>query len=230
MANRKSCVVWDFAIDTERTEELNYLIENRGLKFFELDGTPFFSLKTIEGVKTYPAYGRICFHDIKRNEDGEIETLRYHIESCVYWEEKDGMESKLIQFLQKNYNFGVDADKSYRLKVNEEWHTYPEETQFKFYSIQYDEKGEVKSLRFHELVKGFKPYFPEDDVPEIGYMRKNYELTINPETPDKKYRIFIQGKVKEYPEGARILFWDYEYDEKGELINVKHRFQYLKWV
>ena len=232
MANEKNNATWVISPNGERTEEVDYLVSTRGLEFFERDGNSFFKLKTIEGFKTYPAYGSISFHDIKRGEDNKIYHLNFHVDNSVYWKGEDGTDTSEIKYMQKKYDFITDPDsatEAYRLKVDDKWYSYPQGTQFKFYDEKF-ENGEITSLRFYALVRAFKNYFPNERVPEIRYMEKKYGLVIDPDTPDRMYRLTVQGKTQEHREGARIRFWDFVYNEKGQIVSLKFKFQYLKWV
>lgn len=232
LKNRKTVWCPDFG----ETPEIEYLCQHNQF-FIDLKNDEKRYRVVVKGVeKYYPKTSRILFHNIVMDTDGKVRSLQFmfveHPEVTLWTGDKGIIPE--IEYMIKNYALVIDPDNvnaMYRFTVDDQMQCYPEDTMFEFFHYIKELYGNILSVDFNVLVKQERIVMPNEcSTPEIQYLMKRNGLVIDPDDFDNMYRVKTTKGWRSYPNGARVRFWNYRFDEHGEILSVNFKFEQLKWV
>lgn len=240
MANSKSYpekVIWQES--DGNTREYQFLVDNNKLEIVHFPKKKYLVWSKNGDWKEYPMDSMISFHDIVYDENGKIISLCFkflevHKPKYTRCNPKDEITLEL-QYLLDNGLLTInpeDDDHRYNLKYNNQYHSYPKESFFKFYDIKYDENNDIISLKYLVVVERLNIWKENDSMKsrEIRYLKKRYQFCVDQNSIEERLKYFYHGKWKGYPKGYRICFSKRFYDENGALVNAQFKFQRLMWV
>lgn len=234
-ANVKMLSRKNWSMEDGITREIEFLIQHNDFQIYrDRDSLQKFSIKSKQGVKEYPEWAKIFFHDIVYDMDGKIITLKFYVyndDACTLWKGEYGMSIPEVKFLSKNYSMIIDPDsrnEAYKIKYNGECHSYPEGTMLKFFDVVKNEDGEIESLRFHVLLQEeVVRSADEEKTPEMEWFIRSYGFFYDCDA--MVYRLINDGEIQEYPRDIRIAFHSREYNEDGSMFKAKWSIQQKNW-